>query len=296
LTSKKVIVIAGPTASGKTAIAIKLAKRFGASIISCDSRQCYRELNIAVAKPSADQLREVPHYFINSHSIHDTVNASVFEDFALHQAEKLFVNDDIVVMVGGTGLYIRAFEKGLDPIPSIPADLRERLTEDYKQHGIDWLRDNVQKLDPEYFSSGEVHNPHRLLRAMEVVMFTGRSIRSFQSGSGKKRDFDIIKIAISIDKPELHRRISARVDEMVSSGLIEESRQLIQFRHLKALDTVGYKEIFDMLDGNITKDAAIEQIKSNTRAYAKRQMTWFRKEKDFVWLTSEAALEAEYLR
>lgn len=282
--TKTVIVIAGPTAVGKTGIGIQVAKHFNTQIISADSRQCYREMRIGVARPSEEELSQVKHHFIASHSIQDKVNAAVFENYALEKATDIFKSSDYVVMVGGTGLYIKAFLEGMDPIPDVSEDIRNDITEQYFQYGLNWLQDEVKKNDPIFYKTGEIQNPQRLMRALEVVKATGRSIMDFRKGEKAKRNFEVQKIALELPKELLHRNINTRVDQMVEDGLVEEVQSLYKFRHFTALQTVGYKEIFDYLDDKISLAEAIEQIKINTRQYAKRQVTWFKKDKEYQWL------------
>lgn len=280
---KTVIIIAGPTAVGKTSVAIEVARHFNTEIISADSRQCYKELNIGVARPSARELAAVKHHFIASHSIHEKVNAITFETYALQKAAEIFQQNDVAVMVGGTGLYIRAFTEGMDEIPEVPEVLHNQIILDYKNNGLQWLQQQVEKNDPEFYKAGEVQNPQRLMRALEVYKATGRSILSFRKGEKAERNFNVIKIALELPKDELHRNINNRVDQMMEHGLEEEVRSLIPHRHLNALQTVGYKELFGYFNGEIVLQQAVEEIKKNTRQYAKRQMTWFKKDKEFVW-------------
>ncbi|MDB5252254.1 MAG: miaA [Flaviaesturariibacter sp.] len=287
MAQKTVIMIAGPTAVGKTAVGIAVARHFGTEIISADSRQCYRELSIGVARPSADELTAVPHHFIASHSIQEPVTAATFEAYALDHAAALFERHDTVVMVGGTGLYLTAFAEGLDEIPAIPADLRLSTRMQYETRGLGWLQEEVRAADPLYFSRGEIQNPHRLLRALEVVRATGRSIVSFRTERSAERPFRIARIALELPRPLLYERINARVDAMMESGLLAEVEGLQQQRHLPALRTVGYSELFDHLDGTVTLAEAVERIKTNTRRYAKRQLTWFRKDDAFTWLAPD---------
>lgn len=292
---KTVIVIAGPTAVGKTAVAIEVAKRFQTEIISADSRQCYKELNIGVARPSEEELHEVKHYFIASLSIHQKITAADFEKYALQKSEEIFERKDIVVMVGGTGLYIKAFCEGLDEIPQVPEVIRNEIVYEYEQKGLNWLQQEVEKLDSKFYSVGEVQNPQRLMRALEVYKATGKSVLDFRKGKKAKRDFDVIKIALYLPKEELHRNINNRVDKMMEHGLLEEVRLLIPYQHLNALQTVGYKELFEYFNSEIDLKDAVELIKKNTRQYAKRQMTWFRKDKEFVWLGAEEVLGFKFL-
>lgn len=283
--NKRVIIICGATATGKTALAIDTAKLLHTSIISCDSRQCYREMSIGVAKPSDEELAAVPHYFINSHSITDTVNAAVFESYALNVADKLFKHSDHVIMAGGTGLYIKAFEQGIDPIPAISPDIRQAIVEEYTKNGLDWLQSVVRSEDPLFYDTGETRNPQRLMRALEVMRGTGQSIRSYQQGAKVNRPFAVEKIGIELPKELLHERINARVDQMMADGLLQEVESLVEFHQLPALRTVGYAEIFAYLDGQLGLDEAIERIKINTRQYAKRQMTWFRRDPTIRWIS-----------
>ena len=281
---KLCIIIAGPTASGKTAIALNLAKHFSTSIISADSRQCYKELDIGVAKPTKEELT-IPHYFINSHSIHEDVTAADFEKIAMKAASEIFTQNDVAIMVGGTGLYIKAFCEGLDPVGNVDEEVRTSIKENYKNKGINWLQQEVKAADPVYYEKGEIYNPQRMMRALEVKMATGSSIYSFKSGIKKQRDFDIIKIGLELSRPELYERINARTDRMIRDGLEKEAKQLFSFRHLNALQTVGYRELFSYFDGAISFEKAVELIKQNSRHYAKRQITWFKKDREIKWMT-----------
>jgi tRNA dimethylallyltransferase len=285
--NKTCIIISGPTAVGKTSVAIQVARHFGTEIISADSRQCFKELNIGVAKPSAEELAAVKHHFINSHSIHEELNAAGFEQYALQAARSIFQQNDIAVMTGGTGLYIKAFCEGMDEIPPVLPGIREKIMAGLEKSGLAWLQQQVKEQDPLYFSTGEIQNPQRLVRALEVVQSTGRSIRHFQQGKKMERNFRIIKTALGLPKEELHRNINHRVDEMIARGLLQEVTTLMPWRGLNALQTVGYTELFDYLDGNSTLEQAVELIKKNTRQYAKRQMTWFRRDKDISWFSPQ---------
>ena len=283
---KTVIIICGPTAVGKTSAAILLAKHFHTEIISADSRQCFKELNIGVARPSEEELKEIPHHFIASHSINENINAAFFEQFALQKADELFKKHDIVIMVGGTGLYIKAFCEGLDEIPSINESIRKKIIEDYEVNGLPWLQDEVKKKDPKFYKVGEIQNPQRLMRALEVIESTGQSILDFRKNKKAKRDFKIIKIGLELAKEELYAAINLRVGKMIGMGLVEEVRLLKGYSHVNALQTVGYTEIVEHLDGKISLPTAIEEIKKNTRQYAKRQMTWFKKDKEIQWINA----------
>jgi tRNA dimethylallyltransferase len=274
---KKAIIIAGPTASGKTALAIETAVRLGTEIISADSRQCFRELNIGVARPTEEELHKVKHHFIASHSIHEKVTAITFEQYALEKAKEIFRDHDYLVMAGGTGLYIDAFCEGMDEIPEVPEVIHQEINYEYSQKGLDWLQQQVQQLDPAFYAVGEIQNPQRLLRALEVFKSTGKSILQFRKGEKKQRNFQIEKIFLQLPKEELRRRIDMRVDRMMEAGLLHEVQSLVPYQHLNALQTVGYRELLDHLNGEISLPEAIARIKINTRQYAKRQMTWFKR-------------------
>ena len=284
---KKVIIICGPTAVGKTPVAISIAKQFRTEIISADSRQCFKELKIGVARPSDQELKEVSHHFIAVWSIKENINASFFEKFALQKAEELFKIHDIIVMVGGTGLYIKAFCEGLDEIPSIDEAIRKNVIKSYELHGLPWLQEQVKRIDPQFYKVGEIQNPQRLMRALEVVESSGQSILSFRKNKKTERPFSIIKIGLELPKEELHKNINSRVDKMLQEGLVEEVRSLQGFRDVNALQTVGYSEIFEHLDGKSSLANAVEEIKKNTRQYAKRQMTWFKKDKEINWVSAK---------
>ncbi len=285
ISPKTIILIVGPTAVGKTAVAIETAKHFKTEIISADSRQCYKELNIGVARPSPEELQSVPHHFIESHSILGEVNAAGFEKFALETAEKIFRFHPVCIMTGGTGLYIRTFCEGLDEMPEMSPDIREMVRTNYHARGLEWLQKEVQRSDPEFFGTGEIKNPQRLMRALEIIRATGLPVSSFRKGKKIVRPFNIIKIGLSLSKEELHQNINQRVDKMMREGLLEEVKRLYPFRNLNALKTVGYTELFDFLDHEISIEKAVELIKRRTRQYAKRQMTWFRKDKDIKWFS-----------
>ena len=277
MNTRTCIIITGPTAIGKTSYAIELAQQYNTRIISADSRQCFRELNIGVAKPSAEQLKSVHHYFINSHSIHDEVNAKVFEQYALDAIHKIFETNDVAIMVGGTGLYIKAFCEGLDEVPAVNEAIRNDINEACKILGLEWLQTEIKRQDPLYFSSGEMQNPQRIIRALEVKLSTGQSILNFHSGKKVERDFEVKKINLEIPRDDLYRRINRRVDEMMQEGFLKEAESLFPYRHLNALQTVGYKELFDFIEGKISLPKAVDDIKKNTRHFAKRQITWFKK-------------------
>ena len=286
--AKTTIIIAGPTAVGKTSVAIDVAKHFQTEIISADSRQCFRELNIGVARPSTEELNQVPHHFIASHSVQEKITAAEFENYALAKVQELFQMHDVVVVTGGTGLYLKAFAEGLDAIPEVPENVRASIKAEYEKQGLGRLQQSVTAEDPEFYRQGEIQNPQRLMRALEVVRTTGRSILHYRTRKKVIRDFRIIKIALQLSKEELHQRINRRVDQMIEAGLEQEVRELLPYRNLNALQTVGYREMFRYLDGEISLPDAIDEIKKNTRQYAKRQMTWFRKDQEYIWLPPSA--------
>lgn len=287
-TKKTTIIIAGPTAVGKTSVAIEVAKHFNTEIISADSRQCYKELNIGVARPAEEQLKEVKHHFIASHSVHEKITAVDFEKLALQKVSEIFLKHDVAVMVGGTGLYIKAFCEGMDEIPEVPEEIRNEIIYGYKKNGLEWLQQQLKKSDPEFYKIAEIKNPNRLMRALEVFTATRISILDFRKGKKVKRNFDLIKVALELPKEQLHYNIEMRVDNMLKQGLIEEAKSFIPYRHLNALQTVGYKELFDYFDGDYDLEHAVELIKKNTRKYARRQVTWFRKNAEFKWMKPDA--------
>ena len=278
-----VVIVAGATASGKTAVAIELAKRFHTEILSADSRQCFKELNIGVAKPTPDELSQVQHYFINSHSIFDEMNAGIYEKYALNILDKIFSRNNIAIVVGGTGLYIKALCEGVDEMPAISAFTRKTIIKNYEEYGLLWLQNEVKNKDSKFWEIAEQQNPQRLMRALAFVEDTGKSITEFHSGKKVQRNFDVVKIALDWEREILYGRINRRVDNMMREGLLKEAQQLYPNRLLNALQTVGYSEWFDYFDNKISLTEAIEKIKMNTRHYAKRQLTWFRKDEDIHW-------------
>lgn len=294
-TKPTVYIIAGPTAVGKTSFAIELAKHLGTSIISADSRQCFKELAIGVARPSEAELAQVKHYFIADHSIQENLNAAYFEQFALQKTAELLAQHETVVMVGGTGLYIKAFCEGIDPMPTFDPAIREAIIASYEAKGMIWLQSEIKHRDPAFWEVAEQMNPQRLMRALEVLNATGQSILHFRNAIKKERPFRILKIGLEMPMDLLTKRIHQRVDEMVAAGLFEEAASVITYRDQTALQTVGYKEVFDYMDGKISKEQAIEQIKIHTRQYAKRQMTWFKKDPEFVWFNADSQSLEEIL-
>ena len=280
---KQLIVIAGPTAVGKTAAAIRVAKHFRTSIISADSRQCYREISIGTAKPTAAELAEVPHYFIDSHHITDDLNAGIYEQLALGYCAEIFEESDVAVVCGGTGLYIKALCEGIDDMPETDRGIEKELQKGFEEQGIAWLQNLTRQEDPEFYRIAEQQNPARLIRGLAFKRATGNSISSFRSGIIKQRPFRITKIALDLPRAILYERINIRVDQMIQEGLWEEAAGLYPQRALKNLQTVGYTEIFECLEGNISKAKSIELIKQHSRNYAKRQLTWFRKDPQYQW-------------
>jgi tRNA dimethylallyltransferase len=276
--SRKVLhLITGPTASGKTDLSIELATNLGSPIVSCDSRQIFKEMKIGTAPPDEDQLAAVPHYFIHSHSIFDGYTAGKYEIEAIALLEKLFETGDNVVMVGGSGLYSDAVCYGMDDFPPPDEELRISLTERVKKEGVESLRKELKMMDPESYRQIDISNPQRVVRALEVTLSTGRPFSTYKSRRNKKRFFDVERINLEPDRDLLYDRINKRVDSMMERGLLDEARELYEYRDLPALKTVGYRELFSYLDGTVPLDRAVDLIKRNTRRYAKRQVTWFKK-------------------
>ena len=290
LKNKTLIVIAGPTASGKTAYSIELAKALNTVILSADSRQFYKEMSIGTAAPTEEELSQVQHYFVHHISIEDKYDVADYERDALQLLDELFKTHDAVIMTGGSGPFIDAVCNGIDAMPDVEPEIREKVQKLYDEGGLKALQDEVQHLDPEYFALVDQQNPRRLQRALEVCYQTGKSFSSFRSGNAAQRDFDIKKYALLWDRQALIERIDKRVDMMMEQGLLKEAKALYPKRHLNALNTVGYKELFAYFDGQCTLEEAIEQIKIHTRQYAKRQMTWLRRDKAYRWITADEML------
>lgn len=284
---KTLIIIAGPTAIGKTSLAIRLARYYKTEIISADSRQFYKEMAIGTAKPDPEELSAVKHHFIDSHSVNDTFTAGNFEKEALKVLENLFIKHDQVIMVGGSGLFINAICNGFDELPVATDEIRNQLNKDLEEQGIEYLQKMLKEVDPVYFAEVDINNPQRLIRALEVYKTSGQTFSSYRSNTRKPRPFNIISIALNTDREKLYERINSRVDQMISSGLTDEVKGLLKYRHLNALQTVGYSEIFDYLDGKCSLEEAIEKIKQNTRRFAKRQITWFKKSDNIRWFDPE---------
>ncbi|MEP6647047.1 MAG: tRNA (adenosine(37)-N6)-dimethylallyltransferase MiaA [Saprospiraceae bacterium] len=274
--NKLLVIIGGPTGIGKTTMSIRLAQHFQTEIISADSRQVYKELNIGVGKPSAEDLIKIPHHLIGHASIHNHYSAGQYAADALHLLEKQFQKHDLLFLTGGTGLYLKAIMQGFDDMPDVPEEVNTYWTNVWKEKGINDLLIILKEKDPEYFDLVDKSNPMRLIRAVSFIMHTGTSFSGYHTGKTNDRPFRILPIALDMPRDELYHRINLRVAEMINSGWLEEAKTLFQFRHLKALQTVGYKELFEVIEGHMTLDQAIPLIQQSTRQYAKRQMTWWR--------------------
>ncbi|MCW0484627.1 tRNA (adenosine(37)-N6)-dimethylallyltransferase MiaA [Gaoshiqia sediminis] len=288
---KTLLVLLGPTGIGKSDLGIRLAQHFHTEIISSDSRQIYRELSIGTAVPPPDDLKKVKHHLIHSHSINDYYSASRFEQETLQILDKLFARHDQVIMTGGSMLYIDAVCKGIDDIPDADPKLRAELNAEYEDKGIEHLRLQLKKLDPEYYAVVDLKNAKRLLHALEICLTTGKTYTSLRTNQGKERPFNILKIGLNRDRAELYDRINQRVDLMMRMGLEEEARSVYHLRNLNALNTVGYKELFAWFDGETDRETAIELIKRNSRHYARKQLTWFRKDPSIHWFAPKQEQE-----
>ena len=284
---KSLLILLGPTGVGKTDLSIDLASYYQTEIISCDSRQIYKEMNIGTAVPDLQILESVPHHFVGSHSIHDYYNASKFEVEVLQKLEMLFQKNDVVLMTGGSMLYIDALCKGIDDLPEVDEEIRRSLMQRMETEGIESLRNELRFYDPVYYEEVDLRNPKRILHALEICLMTGSPYSSFRTNQHRERPFNIIKIGINRDREVLYNRINQRVDQMFEMGLEQEARSLYPFRHLNSLNTVGYRELFDCFDGKISVQEAKEKIKANSRKYARKQLTWFRHDTDITWFTPE---------
>jgi len=283
---KTLIVLAGPTAVGKTSMAISIAQALHTEIISADSRQFYREMKIGTAAPTQEELAKARHHFIGNLSIHDYYNVSIYEQEALIKISELFENKDYVVVVGGSGMYLDALCNGIDQLPDADFELRNQIVNNYQIHGLPWLQAEVEHLDPEYFYSCDSNNPKRLQRALEVILATGKTYSSQRTKEKKARPFKILKFVLNADRTLLYNRIDQRVDVMVKDGLIDEARNLFPNRELNALNTVGYKELFASFDQQISLEQAIIDVKTHSRNYAKRQLTWFKRDPEYIWVSN----------
>jgi len=281
--TKTLIIILGPTAIGKTDLSIEVAKHYNTEIISCDSRQIYKELSIGTAIPNPQQLHTVNHRMIQNHSITEYYNASDYEVEAMKNIEEIFDSHDQAIMSGGSMMFIDVVCNGIDDLPTIDPEIRKEIINRFEKEGLEPLRVELKRIDPEYYSIVDLKNHKRILHALEIFYMTGKKYSELRTNTKKKRDFNIVKIGLNTDRSILHKRINARVDKMIEEGLIEEVRAVCPFRQLNSLNTVGYKELFDYFDNNITLDDAIELIKRNSRRYARRQLTWFNKDKEIKW-------------
>lgn len=296
MSTKYLIVIVGPTGSGKSDLAIEIAERYGAPIISTDSRQFYRGIPIGTAQPDAEQLQRVEHHFIASHDLKQEFNCGAYETEALAKLDELYRKHDVVVAVGGSGLYIKALCEGMDSLPEAEPELREELARRLRSEGLESLCEELRQRDPAYYEEVDRNNPARVLRALEVCISTGLPYSSMRTGEKRQRPFNIIKLGIDMERERLYERINRRVDVMMQMGLEQEARAVYHLRELNSLQTVGYREMFDYFDGTISRDEAIELIKRNSRRYAKRQMTWFRRDEEIKWVdTANKQIIEEYL-
>ena len=284
---KRLLVVVGPTGSGKTDLSIRLALHYGAPILSTDSRQVYRRMPIGTAQPSADQLQAIEHHFIASHDLTDNLNCGEYEVQALARLEELFADHDWVVAVGGSGLYVRALCEGMDDLPQADEPLRRELVHRLAEEGLGALAEELRELDPEYCRTADLNNPARVMRALEVCLQTHIPYSRQRTGERRPRPFEIVKIGIDLPRDVLYDRINRRVDRMLADGLEAEARALYPYRELNALKTVGYREFFDYFDGRIGYDEAVELIKRNSRRYAKRQLTWFRRDSEIRWFAPD---------
>jgi tRNA dimethylallyltransferase len=283
MTKKTLLCIVGPTAIGKTALSIAFAKAYNTSIISSDSRQFYKEMTIGTAVPEKEELAAATHHFIQNRSILDNYSVGDFERDVLQLLPELFEQNDIVIMVGGSALYEKAVTHGLDDLPNVPATVHEQIKLEFEINGISWLQEEVQKIDPEYFETVDIHNSHRLIRALGIFRVSGKKMNELRTGKAQERNFNIVKIGLTAEREELYERINKRVDIMMDRGLEKEARELYNYRNLNALQTVGYKEFFEYFNGSYSIEEAVRLIKRNTRRFAKRQLTWYRKDPSVNW-------------
>ena len=291
MNTKTLIVVLGPTAIGKTSLSIDLAKHYNTDIISADSRQFYKELLIGAAPPSEEELDEVQHHFVQHLSVTEDYNVGQFEEDAIQKLEDLFTEKDKVILVGGSGLYIDSICKGFDKMPDISACIREKVIEMYQEQGVEFLQKEVKEKDPVFYNEVDKNNPQRLMRALEVIYSTNKTFSSFRNGTNKKRNFKIIKIGLHTDIKILYNRINSRVELMINNGLLKEVESLIPYKNKNSLKTVGYKELFQYFEGIYTLTEAVEKIKQNTRRFAKRQITWFKKDSKINYFSPEDTQE-----
>lgn len=281
--AKTLIVITGPTAVGKTALCLDIAQHFGIPVINADSRQIYKELKIGTASPTIEQMRRVPHYFVGSLSLHDYYSASLFEQQVLEILQREFEHSDYALLTGGSMMYIDAVCNGIDEIPTVDDATRELLKSRLSNEGLEPLVEELRRLDPEYYEIVDKQNPRRVVHGLEICLMTGKTYTSFRKREKKERPFRIVKIGLNRDREELYNRINQRVDQMMTDGLLDEAQRLYPMRHMNALNTVGYKEMFAYIDGTWTLEEAVERIKGNTRRYARKQLTWYKKDEQIRW-------------
>jgi tRNA dimethylallyltransferase len=292
------ICVVGPTAIGKTALAIKLAKAFSTEIISADSRQFYKEMSVGTAVPSESELASAKHHFIQNKSIFEDYSVGDFEREALLLLKNIFEKHSVAIMVGGSGLYVNAVVNGLDTFPEVPSEIREQLNDELKEKGIEILQNELKKVDPSYFEKVDIHNPHRLIRALEIYRATGKAYSSFLKKETTNRNFETIFIGLNAERETIYERINLRVDKMIEAGLIDEANSLSLHKEKNALQTVGYRELFEYFDGKFSKEEAISEIKKNTRRFAKRQNTWFKKNEAIHWFDfeTEASVIIDFIK
>lgn len=280
---KTLIVLIGPTGVGKTDLSIKIAEKYASPIISADSRQLYSDLKIGTAAPTEEYLKRVKHYFVGTLKLTDYYSAAQYESEVISLLEELFKSNNTILLTGGSMMYIDAICKGIDDIPTVDSETRQMMMEKYEKEGLDRLCAELKLLDPEYYSTVDLKNPKRVIHALEICYMTGKTYTSFRTGNKKQRPFDIIKIGLCRDREELYERINKRVDIMIKEGLVDEVKSVYEYRNLNSLNTVGYKEIIQYLEGNCTLEFAIEKIKQNSRIYSRKQMTWFKRDNDITW-------------
>ena len=288
---KSVIVITGPTGVGKTGLSIELAQTLHCSIISADSRQIFKEMTIGTAAPGPEQLQRAKHYLVGTRSIFDYYSAYEYEQEAMGLVSRLFQEKDYVILTGGSMMYIDAFCNGIDELPTIDQELRESLQETYQKEGLESIRRQLKMLDPDFYKQVDLKNPKRVIHALEICLMTGRPYSELRTNTKKNRPFRIIKIGLDMDRNLLHHRINQRVEQMIQEGLEQEARDLYEHKNLNSLNTVGYRELFDYFDGNISREKAIELIKRNSRRYARKQLSWFRRDKEINWFSPDSSEE-----
>lgn len=285
--NKYVIVITGPTGIGKTSLSIKLATYFNCSIVSADSRQIFKEIKIGTAAPAQEQLKQIPHYLVGTKSIFEYYSAYEYEQEALIIVKQLFESSNYVVLTGGSMMYIDAFCYGVDDLPTVDPELRQDLQRKFEREGLESIRRQLKLLDPEFYKQVDLKNPKRVIHALEICLMTGRPYSELRTNTKKQRPFQIIKIGLDIERSELHQRINQRVDQMIKEGLEQEAREFFKHKNLNSLNTVGYREFFTYFEGKITKEEAIELIKRNSRRYARKQLSWFRRDKEISWFNPD---------